>query len=193
LISLNLTLNLKQSPPAVLNGPQNSVEVDIAMSKVPSALCQVFGFRELRCFYHSSTFLSCLGIGAAFLVSLPLLVPPHPLPWHRILSMSFLLAVLWQPIVEELLFRGWLQGILSMCAWGQRTFVGVSIANILTSVIFSSAHLATHPLIWACLTFAPSLLFGILRDRSGSVLPPISMHIIYNAGYFLLMGSSSLV
>jgi uncharacterized protein len=163
------------------------------MVQVPPVLFQVFGFREVRGFYHSSTFLSCLAIGAAFFIALPLLGLSHPLPWHRILSMAFFLAVLWQPIVEELLFRGWLQGILSMYAWGQRTFVGASIANILTSVIFSSAHIATHPLIWACLTFAPSLLFGVLRDRSGSVFPPIAMHIVYNAGYFLLMGSSSLV
>jgi len=167
--------------------------LNTGISPVPSALFQVLGLHEVRGFYHSPAFLSCLGIGAAFYLVLPLFVVLHPLPWHRTLSAAFFFAVVWQPIVEELLFRGCLQGVLSMCEGGQRTFVGVSIANILTSVLFSSAHFATHPLIWACLTFAPSLLFGILRDRSGSVSPPIAMHIIYNAGYFLLTGSSSLV
>ena len=31
----------------------------------------------------------------------------------------------------------------------------------------------------------PPLLFGVLRDRFGSVLPPLALHIVYNAGYFM--------
>jgi membrane protease YdiL (CAAX protease family) len=103
------------------------------------------------------------------------------------------MAVVWQPIVEELLFRGCLQGFLSIRAWGQRSLVGISTANLLTSVVFTGAHIATHSLLWAALMLFPSLLFGVLRDRSGSVFPPIALHIIYNAGYFMLTGGSSLV
>jgi uncharacterized protein len=101
--------------------------------------------------------------------------------------------VLWQPIVEELLFRGCLQGFISIREWGQRSLVGISIANILTSVVFAGAHIATHSLPWALSTLFPSLLFGVLRDRFGSVLPSIALHIVYNAGYFMLTGGSSLV
>ena len=75
----------------------------------------------------------------------------------------------------------------------KRALVGIRIANLLTSVLFTGAHIATHPLLWASMTLFPSLLFGVLRDRSGSVFPPIALHIIYNAGYFLLTGGSSLV
>jgi membrane protease YdiL (CAAX protease family) len=143
-------------------------------------------------FYRSTIFLSCLAVGAAYWAVLPFLVAVQPLPWHRIPSLAFLLAVVWQPIVEELLFRGCLQGFLSIRGWGQRSLVGISIANLLTSMVFTGAHIATHSLLWASLTLFPSLLFGVLRDRSGSVFPPIALHIIYNVGYFMLTGGSFL-
>jgi membrane protease YdiL (CAAX protease family) len=164
-----------------------------AMSQVLFAVSDLLGLRLVRSLDCAPTFVWCLALGAAFLCILPHLVALEPLPWHRIASASFLLAVVWQPIVEELVFRGRLQGFLSSPAWGRQTFVGVSIANLLTSVLFAMAHTATHPLMWAYLTFIPSLLFGIVRDRSGSVYPPIALHIIYNGGYFLLTGGSSLI
>ena len=132
-------------------------------------------------------------MGAVGWLVLPLLAVVQPLPWPHIFSLSFLVAVLWQPTVEELLFRGCLQGWLFAHEWGKHSFVGISIANLLTSVVFSGAHIATHSLPWALSTLFPSLLFGVLRDRSGSVFPPLAMHIFYNAGYFLLTGGSSLV
>ncbi len=167
-------------------------EVNTATSHIVSALCTLLGLRQVPGFYHSPIFLSCLAVGAAFWGVLPLLVAVQPLAWHRILSLAFLLAVVWQPIVEEVLFRGCLQGVLSIREWEQRSLVGISIANLLTSVVFTGAHIATHSLLWAALTLFPSLLFGVLRDRSGSVFPPIALHIIYNAGYFMLTGGSSL-
>ncbi|HSL06155.1 MAG TPA: JDVT-CTERM system glutamic-type intramembrane protease [Nitrospiraceae bacterium] len=160
---------------------------------ITSALCERLGLKAAPGFYRSTIFLSGLAIGAVFWIVLPFLAVVQPLPWLRILSLPFLLAVLWQPIVEELLFRGCLQGLLSIREWGQRSLVGISIANILTSVVFTGAHIATHSLPWALSTVFPSLLFGVLRDRSGSVVPSMALHIVYNAGYFLLTGGSSLV
>ena len=162
-------------------------------SHIVSALSELLGLKVAPGFYRSPIFLSGLAIGVAFWVVLPFLAVVEPLPWLRMLSLSFLLAVLWQPIVEELLFRGCLQGFISIREWGQRSLVGISIANILTSVVFAGAHIATHSLPWALSTLFPSLLFGVLRDRFGSVLPSIALHIVYNAGYFMLTGGSSLV
>jgi len=167
--------------------------VSTPTSHIVSTLSELFGLKGAPSFYRSTIFVSALALGAAFWAVLPFLMVVHPLPWLRIFSLPFLLAVLWQPIVEELLFRGCLQGLLSLREWGQRCLVGISIANILTSVVFVGAHVATHSLPWALSTLFPSLLFGILRDRSGSVLPPIALHIVYNAGYFMLTGGSSLV
>jgi membrane protease YdiL (CAAX protease family) len=38
------------------------------------------------------------------------------------------------------------------------------------------------------LVFLPSLCFGFVRDRFGSVYPSIALHAFYNHGYFLLVG-----
>ena len=158
-----------------------------------SVLCERFGLKATPAFYRAPVFLSALAMGAAVWLALPFLAVVQPLPWPHIFSLSFLVAVLWQPTVEELLFRGCLQGWLFTHEWGKHSFVGISIANLLTSVVFSGAHIATHSLPWALSMLFPSLLFGVLRDRSGSVFPPLVMHIFYNAGYFLLTGGSSLV
>lgn len=167
--------------------------MNTSTSHIVSALSELLGLKVAPGFYRSPIFLSGLAVGAAFWLVLPFLTVVRPSPWLRMLSLSFLLAVLWQPIVEELLFRGCLQGFISIREWGQRSLVGISIANILTSVVFAGAHIATHSLPWALSTLFPSLLFGVLRDRFGSVLPSIALHIVYNAGYFMLTGGSSLV
>ncbi len=163
------------------------------MIPVTSLLSELLGRRPVLDFYRSPAFLTSLAAGAAFFGVLPLLVAVQPVSWQRMLSVAFLLAAVWQPIVEELLFRGCLHGVLVRRAWGRRTVIGISIANLLTSILFIGAHIPTHPLLWALLTLFPSLLFGVLRDRSGSVVPPIVLHIFYNTGYFLIAGGSAIV
>jgi len=188
------------SNPSVDNPPRSSAyfletrrDVTVSMVPVASVLNELFGRRPVLAFYRSPAFLSSLAAGAAFFGVLPLLVAVQPVSWQRMLSVAFLLAAVWQPIVEELLFRGCLQGVLVRRVWGRQTVIGISIANLLTSILFIGAHIPTHPLLWALLTLFPSLLFGVLRDRSGSVVPPIALHIFYNAGYFLIAGGSAIV
>lgn len=163
------------------------------MTPVASVLYELLGRRPVSGFYRSPVFLSSLAVGAVFFGVLPLLADVQRLPWQRILSMAFLMAAVWQPIIEELLFRGCLQGVLVRRAWARRTVIGISAANLLTSILFIGAHIPTHPLIWAALTLFPSLVFGILRDRSGAVVPSIALHIFYNTGYFLIAGGSAIV
>lgn len=157
-----------------------------------SSLCELLGLKAAPGFYRSPIFISSLAIGVVFWVALPFLAIIQPLPWLHMLSLPFFIAVLWQPIIEELLFRGCLQGWFLTHEWGPRSWVGISIANVLTSLIFAGAHVATHTLPWALSTVFPSLLFGVLRDRFGSVFPPLALHIVYNAGYFMLTGGLSL-
>lgn len=168
-------------------------DVCVSMSHVASLLYELLGRRPVPGFYRSPVFLSSLAVGAVFFGVLPLLADVQRLPWQRMLSVAFLMAAVWQPIVEELLFRGCLQGVLVRRVWARRTVMGISAANLMTSMLFSSAHILTHPLLWALLTLFPSLLFGALRDRSGSVVPPIALHIFYNTGYFLIAGGSAIV
>jgi uncharacterized protein len=94
-------------------------------------------------------------------------------------------ATLLYPTLEELSFRGLLQGWLLDRFEGWRRFGGISLPNLLTSLAFGAAHLATQPIAWAAAIVAPSLVFGCLRERHGSVLPPLALHVYYNTGLAL--------
>ncbi len=90
------------------------------------------------------------------------------------------------PLLEEWLFRGLLQPqLLRYRALRQGVF-GFSGANLLTSILFSAAHLFAQPPLWAAATMPPSLIFGAFRDRYESVVPAIILHAFYNLGFFLV-------
>ncbi len=117
-----------------------------------------------------------------------ILYQPQP-SWQGVVENSGLLLLLCfvYPVVEELAFRGALQGWLARYRIGRATVMaGLSGANILTSCLFVVAHLFYHPPMWALLVIGPSLVFGWFRDRYHSVVPAILLHILYNSGYFLL-------
>ncbi|MEW6766262.1 MAG: JDVT-CTERM system glutamic-type intramembrane protease [Pseudomonadota bacterium] len=103
--------------------------------------------------------------------------PVWSAPW---LLMSFLLL---QPALEELLFRGVIQGQTLSFHWGRRRWLGISMANIVTSILFVLLHLMHHTPIWALAVFVPSLVFGHLRERHASLWPALLMHSGYNAIY----------
>jgi len=96
----------------------------------------------------------------------------------------FLILVVLYPLFEELAFRGWLQSMLYSYRFGYRQLAGISLANIITSLIFAGLHFIYHPPIWATLVLIPSLLFGYFRDKYQSVKPAIILHIFYNSGYY---------
>ncbi len=120
-------------------------------------------------------------------VVLYLLYRPQP-SWQQIVenSASLLLLCLIYPLIEELAFRGAVQGWLLRQRFGSVSVAGITGANILASCLFAAAHLFYHPPLWAALVFVPSLVFGWFRDRYQSVVPAIVLHILYNSGYFLL-------
>jgi uncharacterized protein len=99
---------------------------------------------------------------------------------------TYLRLAVAMPILEEWVFRGWLQSWMLEQGWGARRRVGVSNANLLTSALFSAAHFFYHAPLWALSVLIPSLVFGYFRERHDSVLPAILLHIAYNAGYFWL-------
>lgn len=105
-------------------------------------------------------------------------------------SLQVFSLVLWYPVLEELLFRGAIQGFLGSTALGKRALMGLSLANVLTAILFTAMHLfyRADPLAW--LVFFPGLVFGYFRDRHGAILGPLILHSAYNAclipGWFLL-------
>ncbi len=65
-------------------------------------------------------------------------------------------------------------------------YLGLSKANLLTSLLFAGAHLFVQSPLWAAAVIVPSLIFGAFRDRYKSVDPAIILHSFYNLGYFLI-------
>lgn len=92
--------------------------------------------------------------------------------------------VLWQPLVEELLFRGILQGQLVNTRWGARSYQGISVANIASSVAFAAIHMVNNPALLSLSVLVPSLLYGYFRDRFTSCIPAIVLHCAYNGMVF---------
>lgn len=92
--------------------------------------------------------------------------------------------VLLQPLLEELVFRGVLQGELLQWTRGRRSGP-FTRANWWTSAAFAAAHLLVQPPAWALATLVPSLVFGHLRDRLRSAWPAVLLHGFYNLGFAL--------
>jgi membrane protease YdiL (CAAX protease family) len=93
--------------------------------------------------------------------------------------MSFLVV---RPVLEELAFRGALQGFL-LQRGGSRRIGPISRANWATTAAFVALHFTAQPTAWALAVAVPSLAFGHMRERFGSVLPAIALHLIYNVGF----------
>jgi membrane protease YdiL (CAAX protease family) len=104
---------------------------------------------------------------------------PLTYPW------LFLISAIIGPILEEVVFRGLIQEYLAKRA--RAAFPGpISVSNLVTSVLFSAAHLIYHPPLWAAASFIPSLLFGYFKDKYQSLGPPMMLHTYYNSGYYLI-------
>lgn len=101
---------------------------------------------------------------------------------------AWLSLVLLQPVLEELVFRGILQGqALRLLAVNGRTrkLGPLTLANVLVTLAFAALHLVAQPPGWALAVSLPSLVFGHLRERFGSVWPAVCVHAFYNAGFGL--------
>jgi membrane protease YdiL (CAAX protease family) len=109
----------------------------------------------------------------------------NDLQWPLRTPWIFILPVIIYPILEETVFRGAIMEFFHKKVPGMIIFF-LSKSNIITSVIFSMLHFFYHPPLWAAAVFIPSLVFGILKERYQSLVPPILIHIFFNAGYYWL-------
>jgi len=101
---------------------------------------------------------------------------------------DFWILILFYPLIEELSFRGTIQEYLSHRIVPNKYLIGVSLANILTSLLFVLMHFFYHSPIWALLVFFPSLLFGYFKECFSSVIPSVLLHSFYNLVFFSLIG-----
>lgn len=91
------------------------------------------------------------------------------------------------PAAEEIVFRGILQKNLSkIIRWKIACITG---ANIAASLVFSVFHMLGSSPIHAAAVFWPSLVFGLLYQRYGSILPPALVHGVFNVNVFIIYQS----
>ncbi|MDQ3065021.1 MAG: CPBP family intramembrane metalloprotease [bacterium] len=107
------------------------------------------------------------------------------------LLMTFVSLVILPPIAEEIIFRGYLFTSL-------RAKFSFKKATIVTSILFGIAHLqfgAGAPLLWiaALDTFILSCFLCYLRDKTGSLWPPIILHALKNGVAFTILFGSRLL
>jgi membrane protease YdiL (CAAX protease family) len=89
------------------------------------------------------------------------------------------LAVIGAPLVEELFFRGLLQG-----AFTRR--IGAVPALFVTASIFSFAHVLNEGLLAPLVLFPMAVVLGYLRYRTGRLAAGMVAHALFNASVFLL-------
>ena len=105
---------------------------------------------------------------------------------ERVLSLWFLKVSVLLPVCEEVFFRGIVQGRLAAAGWRRCSWIGITQANAAASALFALAHLVYHSPLHAVSVFFPSLVFGYFYDRHHHLLPPVLLHVAYNAAYFFL-------
>lgn len=163
---------------------------DMVPQQHPSGLFQACGLHRPApslCAWPPDAHLAvAVALAVPVWLLLGLFFGPHlrtPVGWSAWLSL-----VLVQPLLEELVFRGLLQGqaLALLSKDGRPRRLGpVTLANVLVTVAFVLLHLRAQPLAWALTVAAPSLVFGHLRERFGSVWPAVLVHAVYNAGFGL--------
>lgn len=85
-------------------------------------------------------------------------------------------------IPEEIFFRGWLQNRLGKAFPRPWRILGVSVgwAWLITAVLFAVAHSIIFYQWWHFAIFFPALLFGWLREKTGSITAPALFHCVSN-------------
>ena len=142
-----------------------------------------FGFQFCRFRYIADAIVFGAPIGWALTILVNHLgsgVPPVEMSLR--LWMKVLYFVVGAAIQEEVIFRGLLQTTLARQIPAALSFLGTSLsyAAIIVAILFGLIHLEVNP-ITAAAGFVLGLLSGELRHRSGSLLPAMLVHALFNA------------
>ena len=91
---------------------------------------------------------------------------------------------------EEIFFRGYMQTRLNDLFVRRARVLGtpLSASVLVTSALFALGHFVIHPDPSRLAVFFPSLLFGWLRERSGSVVASGLFHGLCNVTILILEG-----
>lgn len=110
---------------------------------------------------------------------------------YNIIQKLFL-AILIGPIVEEIVFRGYIQTIIGFAFAKYKTRKFFWLPIIITSIIFSLLHLTAiktvnifQALSIVLLALAIGLIAGYFKEKYNSLIPSINLHISSNMGAFI--------
>lgn len=103
---------------------------------------------------------------------------------------DFAYFILFIPLAEEIIFRGILQKNITRIL--SQKFMLISVANLIASAFFAAFHAYFSPSVHAVLVFFPSLLFGIVYEKSGKIVFPIVLHALFNMNVFIVYRSDIL-
>lgn len=130
-------------------------------------------------------------VGVALAIAMVLLgsllhLPNTETPFDKLLSDTvsriaiIVFGVTIAPVVEELLFRGFLQPVLIES-------MGVLPGILVTSALFGAMHLVQNAYIWqsGLLIMLVGFVLGVVRHISGSTRASAIVHIAYNSLPFL--------
>lgn len=94
----------------------------------------------------------------------------------------FLFEILVVALPEEFFFRGYLQGRLNQIFGKPWKLLSASVGPglLFTSLIFAISHSLIQVQWWHLLIFFPSLVFGWLKEKQGTLTAPILFHTLCN-------------
>lgn len=145
--------------------------------------------------------IAVLAMGFYFILAMIMVGIASQLPWVDVqqtqdvgldtlqpgkeILLAFLLLVVIGPVIEEVIFRGYLYGKI------RATRTPWWLATLITSIVFGAVHLQWNV---AFDTFALSVVMCLTREVSGSIWPSILMHMMKNgmAFYFLFIAPNAL-
>jgi membrane protease YdiL (CAAX protease family) len=98
-------------------------------------------------------------------------------------------------IGEEIFFRGYAQGMIFLIS--KKKYFGISVSCIISAFLFSFIHLFNSSsffnlhfnlsFIIAIQTLIAGLIYGFIRDKSGSIVPGYILHVLLNLCSFTLL------
>jgi membrane protease YdiL (CAAX protease family) len=94
-------------------------------------------------------------------------------------TVLILITVVGAPIVEEIFFRGLVQG-----AFTRR--VGAMPAIFLTALVFALVHVSDEGILAPIILLPMALILGYLKQRTGRLAPGMIAHAVFNATVLLL-------
>lgn len=144
-------------------------------------------------FHRDGRFIAALTLGALFCLIWRAWFTNIPIGHAPIATAVLFSLVIWQPFMEEVLFRGIIQGYLLKTPLGTKKVVGISTANFGATALFSAGHFISHSPEWAVAVIFPSLIFGYFRERHRSAFPAIALHIAYNGFYLATLSRFALL